>query len=675
MEGHPPHRSDSRGALRIDWAAPILIGTIPVLTAVVVRLGPEAQPVGPDSALSAQSVGEAISEPTDRIVVAMWIVLTGLVTALIARRTPMSAPSAPARWWQRHALWATVPGVALITAGLLYSRDALDIASRIPPIDLIGGAAIAAVLVLAAAYAVRGRTAATIVQIGIAAGLYVPVLIQFPDRLGDLFHARVAFGDLLAVAAGATPLHDFFPLYGMLLGYPIAPIVAIFPASADAIVTYWVILLQAVTLVTAIALVAWAGGRRYIGAAALIVPALAMSGGPPGIGPFTYFPVNPIRTVLPVLAIAAACWALSGSRRARGMAGRGAAGAVAGIAALNNPDFGLGVVLVILAVSVATAMNGRRVRALAVTFSGAIAPFVLWAVATALAGVPSDWSRYLMFQTLFGPEGYMSIPMTAVGWHVGAVVLFGAAFAIGVALLVRTRGQAESRLARQGLLLTLVGGWSLLTLPYFMGRSLAPTLTGGYALQVCWAAAALMPLVVVGLRRSRMAGLPARSQAGTFSVVAGVVMLAVVSVGILRASPLDAWSRETHPAMNLVGDQLPGALESTPPAVQAAASRGQVTQIIGIPPLTAITTGIPSASAFSQPDQSSVAPALARAQCEVLADSDSDYVVVPSSVVPALEEQASCNVLDFSGVVLFGTPEAPATQPPFAAIPRRPAKP
>ena len=94
-----------------------------------------------------------------------------------------------------------MPGVALINAGPLYSRDALDIASHIPPIDLIGGAAIAAVLVLAAADAVGGRIAATIVQISIAVGLYVPVLIQFPDRLGDPFHARVAFGDLLAVAA------------------------------------------------------------------------------------------------------------------------------------------------------------------------------------------------------------------------------------------------------------------------------------------------------------------------------------------------------------------------------------------------------------------------------------------------------------------------------------------
>ena len=104
-----------------------------------------------------------------------------------------------------------MPGVALINAGPLYSRDALDIASHIPPIDLIGGAAIAAVLVLAAADAVGGRIAATIVQISIAVGLYVPVLIQFPDRLGDPFQARVAVGDLLAVAARATPRHDSSP--------------------------------------------------------------------------------------------------------------------------------------------------------------------------------------------------------------------------------------------------------------------------------------------------------------------------------------------------------------------------------------------------------------------------------------------------------------------------------
>ena len=667
-----PH---SRDAARLNWIAPLAIGIVPLLTALLVWLGPDAHGVGPDSALSPGPASEAVIERTDQIVLVMWLACAALIAVLVVRgASGRGGDAAPG--WRRYVLWGTVPGIALIGAGLLYSRDELGIAARIPPLEIAIGLGIGGVLLLTAAYAIRGRLAANVVLIGVALGLYVPVLLQFPDRLGDLFHARVAFGDLLAVAAGATPLHDFFPLYGLLLGYPVAPIIAAFPSAADTIVTYWVVLLQAITLVTAIATVTWAGGRRYLGAAALIVPALALSGGPPGIGPFTYFQVNPIRTVLPALAIATACWGLSGVRRGHWAVGPAAAGAVAGIAALNNPDFGIGVVVIVVVAAILTASAGTRVRVVALAATGALAPFLLWAVATSIAGVPADWPRYLMFQFLFGPEGYMSIPMTAIGWHVAAVTLFVTAFGLGVLLLARTRTRPASRLARDGLLLTLVGGWSLLTLPYFSGRSLAPTLLGGYALQIGWVTAALLPLVVAGLRRSRAARSTQVSGMGAFSLIAGVMTIGVTAVGILHTSPLSAWDREAHAPVNLAGDQLQVALETAPEAVRAAARDGRAAQIVGIPALTEIAGGLPSASAFSQPDQVTVAPALARAQCEVLRKTDPDYVVVLSSVVPALQGQAACaDSFDFGQVILFGTPEPPATQPPLAALPRRVAAP
>lgn len=428
------------------------------------------------SALAPGAATEAMAEPTDRIIVAMWLAAAIIVAVLIARRSSLPAV-VPGRF-RRFALWTTIPGGVLLGAGLLYSRDDLGIAARILPIELALGVGLGLVLVLIAAYGTQWRRSANVLQAAIALGLFIPVLVRFPDRLGDPVRARVAFEDMFAVAAGATPLHDSFPLYGMLLGYPIAPLVAAIPTAADAIVTYWTIALQLITVTAAVALIIWARGRRYLGAALLIIPAVALSGGPPGIGPFTYFQMNPIRTVLPTLAIATTCWAPSGARRHSGMTGRIAAGAVAGIAALNNPDFGLGVVLIAIGVSVLVAAPGARVRALGAASGGSAAPFLLWGTGTWLAEVPADWSRYLMFPSLFGPEGYMSVPMAAAGWHVAAVILFVAAFASGIALLRQTGGRPHSERARHGLLLTLVGGWSLLTLPYFMGRSLSPTLTG-----------------------------------------------------------------------------------------------------------------------------------------------------------------------------------------------------
>lgn len=650
----------------LSMVAPVVIGTIPLLTALLVWLGPDASPAGSDSALSPGAAAEALSEPTDQIILVLWVLSAVVITALLAWGRPKGGAAYAPGW----VLPAALPGTALLVAGLLYGRDELGIAGRIEPLDFIAGVGIAVALVLLAAYGSRIRRAANAVMLAAAAGLFIPVLIQLPDRLGDVFHARVAFEDMLAVAAGATPWHDYFPLYGALLGYPIAPFIALAPGSAAAIVTYWTVGLQAATLAVAISLVTWAGGKRYLGPAAIIVPSLALTGGPPGIGPFTYFQVNPIRTVLPVIAIAIACWALSGRRRASTLGWRVMAGAVAGIAALNNPDFGIGLAIVVIGTSALAARDGRRIRALVATVGGVAAPFLAWTAASWIAGVPADWPRYLMFQRLFGPEGYMSIPMTAIGWHVGAVVLFVSTMVTGALLVIRTGNRPRGRQARFGVLLTLTGGWSLLTLPYFMGRSLTPTLTGGYALQIGWCIACLVPVSVMAIRwlRGRSGLLP---DVVVFSVASGLTAVAIAGVGLLHTWPAGGWDLEAHPPINTTGQSLPAKLAAAPDAVRSATAAGQVAQIIDMPALTQITTGLPSASAFSQADQVGTSPILADAQCRVMADLQTGYVVVLAGIVPALEPQGACRDYDFDAVVLFGTPETPGAQPPFAAVPRR----
>lgn len=90
-----------------------------------------------------------------------------------------------------------------------------------------------------------------------------------------------------------------------------------------------------------------------------------------------------------------------------------------------------------------------------------------------------------------------------------------------------------------------------------------------------------------------------------------------------------------------------------------------------MPALTEITTEIPSGSAFSQPDQSGTAPVLARAQCEVLRETDAHYVVMLASMTSALQAQLACDFLDFRRASSFGSPESPGAQPPLAAVPRR----
>jgi hypothetical protein len=108
--------------------------------------------------------------------------------------------------------------------------------------------------------------------------------------------------------------------------------------------------------------------------------------------------------------------------------------------------------------------------------------------------------------------------------------------------------------------------------------------------------------------------------------------------------------------------------------VADAVRAGHVVQIVGVPALTALTAGIPSASAFSQPELILVGPLLAYRQCQVLAATEAAYVVIPTSVEASLASVPLCRMrLGFGDAIRFGRPVAPATDAPFTALPVRPS--
>ena len=666
-----PKGSAESEVRKLSLVTPWLLGLVPVVTGLVIWLGPESGPVGADTPLSSGAAASAISEPTDRAVLVLWLLGAVAFAVALALARLANTPVISTRK-RAVAAWAVVPGTTLMLAGLLYGRDPTGGAMQIRPLQIVLGGVIATAVIVATAFGARARKALNVTMVALALGLFIPLLIQLPHSLADPFHAKVAFEDLFAVAAGAVPLHDFFPQYSLLLGYPVAALISVFPASAFAIATTWVVSLQAVTLGVAIAIVTWAGGRRVLGAAFIIVPSLVFAAGPPGLTAFTYFPVNPVRTVLPVVALAVTAIVLGTRRPTKGVAGYLAIGAIAGIAALNNPDFGIPAAITVVGTAALVAGRGRWWRAAVLAMGGVVAPFLGWTVATWIAGSPANWSGYLLYPQLFGANGYANVPMPAIGWQTGAVVLFMAAFVLGVLLIRRTRSQAGSRLARQGTLLALVGGWSLLTLPYYAGRSFSSTLMGGYALQIGWTAACLIPLMVLGLRSSRMRTRSKPSTTTGLSLAGGMLALTVAGVGIINATPADGWARPSGPPASPDADALPANLDAAPEKIKRAAKTGEVVQMIGTPSLTALTTGVPRISAFGLPGEVQTAPRLAELQCQVLEGSSAKYVILPSPIVPALASNPACQApLDFSATVGFGIPTPPATEPPLTAIPLR----
>ena len=658
--------------LPVWMIAPWVVATIPVLTALIVWIGPAAHRPEPATGLSAEASAASLQEPTDRAALVAWIFAAMLIACVfVLPRLTAWITWAPGRRLRGMAIWGTLPGAVLLGAGFIYSRNIANLMPAVRVVDIVLGLAIGGMLVALGVYGSRWRTAVNAALVASALALFVPLIIQLPDRLGDPFHAPTTFGELLAVSAGAVPMHDFFPQYTFLLGYPIALVVKAFPADAVAITTWWLIGLQFVAIAVAIWGVIWSGGRRVVGAAFVLVPALLFTAGQADVTASTYFGVNPLRTVLPVLAIGTACWAFSQPHGGRGGMRYAIAGVLAGLAALNNPDYGLPVVVIVVVTALITATDGSRVRAFAAVLLGALSPTAIFALLAWAAAAPIHLADYLLLPRVFGSAGYVNVPMPAIGLHIGAVVLFTVALTVGLSLLRSTRGRPRSRRARSGLILTLVGGWSLLTLPYYAGRSLAPTLLGGYALQIGWTLACLYPLIVIGMRASRMRH-GRLSSSAAFSLIAGLVGLGVAGWGLVNVSHTDGWSRAGGVDLNPPGAVLTSALTSAPAPLADAIRAGSTAQIVGVPALTALATGIPSASAFAQPELATVAPFLAYRQCQVLALTSAAYVIVPTAIEPSLASVPLCRShLRFDAAIHLGDVAPGGGLPPFAALPRR----
>ena len=171
-------------------------------------------------------------------------------------------------------------------------------------------------------------------------------------------------------------------------------------------------------------------------------------------------------------------------------------GLFSGITALNNIDFGVpAAIAVFLAISISS-LSSRKFVVTSFAFAvGFIAPTLMYSIFLKLNGTSLDASAFLFYAQIFGIDGFFLVPMEGFGLHVLTVSLFVSATVIGLIILLNSRQSPLSIGYMQGLALFLAGSWSLLTLPYFSGRSLVPTLFGGYAVQTALVAVCFLPLM------------------------------------------------------------------------------------------------------------------------------------------------------------------------------------
>jgi len=632
------HPSETGGAVRrLAGVAPLAIVLTTAATALLVLWGPV--PVRPLSHNDLTDLEHTLIEPTDRLVlVSWWLIAVFLTVALLVRsRYPRlkCEPSLAVQWV------VALAAVGLAVAAVLLDSDQ---AGLWPPVDLaylVLGLSLTVVIMLQWRSQRRISALIGIVLLTALVVLTVPALLQTPAGARDFYSFQFTADEMAAPAIGRVPYGNYAPQYSALLGLPIAPWVSAMPQRALTLIMAWFILLQVVTLAIAVTLPTLAGGRRFLAGSALAVVVPMIATAPNGFSAATYFAGLPLRLFLPMATLALAYVLLQrssqvGGRTAIRFAGLGV---VTGATVINNPDFGLPTLAsVLLAVILAIGTWRERLRATMLAVAGAVASGLMYAAWASAMGAPISADYLLVFQRVFGAEGYFSVAMQGFGLHVATAALFISATAIGIGMLVMPAGRKPSSVRRQSLLLTLSGTWSLLSLSYFAGRSYTATLMGGHALQIGLVTAAFLPLIRGTLRGVRTVGWRG-SPFAVGSAALGFVAMVWCFGGLSRVNSPPVYFAAAKP-----GD-VPDHLARQTAQLINVKPRGASEQLLNMPALTSLLTGVPTHPIVNNPMYLILSRHLAGQQCQEIWAQGTKVLIVARATAAGMAKAPACQAM------------------------------
>ncbi len=589
---------------RISTVLPLLLIVNFFATACLVSFGAQPSRSGSDVDITLPHL--IMREPTDRwVLIAWWALGIGVLlltwTACLRLASPLLA----------SGLQLTAP--ALLLFGIYVEHDQTGIFAddswRRP---FVGAAALVALLALAALAArpwIRGVRKLLILGVLLAA---TASFVMTPAGIRDLDSFRYTADELLAPAVGAFPYSNFAPQYSALLGYPVSALASLLPSHAIQVVLLAVLLMQVTTALTALWLLRSIVPCALLPLAACLLLAPIILTSPDGYSAGSYHANLPLRLFLPTILFAYAYRLLRHDTvsRTRQRSDYLGLGLLAGISALNNPEFGVPAAISILIVLYAAQVDRRAAsRSVGLVSLGAVASGLVLVVLMAMAGrVPSSQS-ILVFQRIFGAVGFNAWPMPGSGLSLMFVSAFAAAAIAGVTILRHGRVMCSSAIFDAALQLALVGVWSLLSLPYYAGRSLTPTLLSGFGMQLGWILAASLPLLGASLREVRDRGARfARWQMST--LISAAIMMAIV-LGMLTSIFPSIYAGAAS-----AGGVAPANLEKQVMTLRALHLGPDVDQLLDMPASTTLLSGVPSHAVVSSPAYLQLSRKLAAMQCE-----------------------------------------------------------
>ena len=317
-------------------------------------------------------------------------------------------------------------------------------------------------------------------SVALTAVVYLPSVLQPVWGVMHNVNAGYIFNELLAPTQGHFLLGEQVPQYTSLFGLPLALLWFVFPglneAQAPGAVTAFYLTALALVTLGGLVLVAYRVLPVKLRALALLltVPLVLVK-----VQPATttwgsiavLFSALPLRT-LPVIAVGLL---LTIYADRGGLRHAAVIGTAAGLAALNNFEFGVPCAIAgFLALGLSRTDLRSGIRTLAGFTAAALAPFLIYALFLSAVGQPIHWNYWVLFSANFA-SGFGSVPMPIVGLHLLVLSILIAGVTSGAYYLhVSSRGthvpsqSLERRAALTALFFGLAG---LGSFGYYVGRS------------------------------------------------------------------------------------------------------------------------------------------------------------------------------------------------------------
>ena len=593
---------------------------IPISTFLLVVFGPA--PVVSESRNLATGV-TGLLEPSDRMVVITWWLLTAVTATWLRRATFSGVDQARYELQSSRIARIVLYLVAFVFASQLlwyFGSPSTENVPQVAVTELI----VAALLAVVVVRLLKSRASATSpwwwLGVGPFVVLFLPAFVQSPSTLRDDYHFLFSANELLAPSVGRYPLSSFVSQYSNFLGYPIVPLVNQLPYRFDlTVVVAYLLLLQLFCLLTPcwIALIA---KRRLITALALCLPPFVfvttLAERDENLAVNTYFQGFPLRTVLPTALLTLLVW-LAAAFPKRASWGALVVGSLAAFTFLNNPDFGGPAAVAALIV---LTMSGRSLKArFSNTFMyliGVTGALVTVNLVYAGLGQSLKWSYLLKFARIYGSAGFANAPMATGGLPVVIVTGFSLGVLLGLYSYTRARKVGSRGLHTASAFLLFASLWGLLSTVYYAGRSFTSTAVGGHYYQLALVVSGVLLYLAVdsGHVRSQL------KLAGELSVAAYVIGFAFFALFVSASMRLPS-PAETMQTVWKSGSQLSSErfILSEIDRVQTkgilAEDLSETGQLLPLSNSIELQTGATSLLMFSHPSYYSVAPELVKLQC------------------------------------------------------------